>query len=62
MVGWHKPVGGATLKFVGTIYNVFNSDTGRRYASLRLHELGEDFIADRWWQPRRLMIRVGFDF
>jgi hypothetical protein len=61
-VGWHKPVGAVILKFDGTIYNVFNSDTGRRYASLRLQEPGEDFIADRWWQPQRLMIRVGFDF
>jgi hypothetical protein len=52
----------------GIIYNLFNEappifyGSGTRESGIILQEPGEDFIAGDWYQPRRLMIRVGFDF
>jgi hypothetical protein len=61
-VGKRVVVGSATLKFDAWIYNLLNSDTAWEYASLILRNPGEDFVATRWFQPRRLMVRLGLDF
>ncbi|HSF18892.1 MAG TPA: TonB-dependent receptor [Vicinamibacteria bacterium] len=54
--------GDAALRLDGTIYNVFNSGTPLSYSTLRLQTLEEDFTEVSWFDPRRLMVRVGFEF
>ncbi len=54
--------GNTALRFDATVYNVFNSDTPISYASLILQAPEQDFTAVSWFDPRRLMFRVGFEF
>jgi outer membrane receptor protein involved in Fe transport len=54
--------GNAAFRIDGTIYNVFNADTPITYADLRLQSLEDDFTPTSWFDPRRLMVRVGFEF
>ena len=43
-------------------FNLLNSDQELSKASLVLQEPGEDFVSDWWVKPRRLQLRVGFNF
>ncbi|MEE8384667.1 MAG: TonB-dependent receptor, partial [Dehalococcoidia bacterium] len=43
-------------------FNLLNSDQELSMASLVLQEPGEDFVPDWWVTPRRLQLRVGFNF
>jgi hypothetical protein len=52
----------AAFRIDGTIYNLFNSDTPITYADLRLQSREDEFTPDSWFDPRRLMVRVGFEF
>ena len=51
----------ARFKFDLIFLNLLNDDASLEMASLELDE-GEDFVPDNWVFPRRLMIRVGFEF
>jgi hypothetical protein len=62
MVGKRVRIGGATLKFDATVYNILNSDNVTFFQDLRLSSPDETFEPDEWVPPRRLMIRLGFDF
>lgn len=50
------------LRVEGTIFNLLNSDNPLSVASLRLADPSEDFVPDSWTQPRRLQLRLGFQF
>jgi hypothetical protein len=55
-------LGGTTLvRLEGTIYNILNADNELELATLRLDE-GEIFTPDFWTQPRRIELRLGFQF
>jgi hypothetical protein len=63
VVGKRVKVGSkANLKFDAYVYNLLNSETELFFSTLRIQAPGEDFVADTWWKPRRLMLRAGFDF
>jgi hypothetical protein len=50
------------LRVQGSIYNLLNSDNPLSVASLLLQTPGQTFQPDFWTQPRRLELRVGFEF
>ncbi len=52
----------AAFRIDGTIYNAFNDDSATSFATLRLQTLEEQFVPDEWFNPRRLMVRLGFEF
>jgi outer membrane receptor protein involved in Fe transport len=54
--------GNAALRIDGIFYNLLNSDTPITYATLRLQNINDSFTEDSWFDPRRLMLRVGFEF
>jgi len=54
--------GNSAVRFDATLYNVFNSDTPISYASLILQTVEDDFTPVSWFDPRRLMFRLGFEF
>ncbi|MCI0417505.1 TonB-dependent receptor [bacterium] len=61
-VGRRFNIGGAAqFRLEGTIYNIFNSDNALALQDLRLAE-GDVFIPSFWTQPRRLEVRLGFQF
>jgi len=49
------------IRLEGTIFNLLNSNNELSLADLALDE-GEQFTADSWTKPRRLQLRVGFQF
>lgn len=51
-----------SIRLEGLIYNLLNSDQELFYSTLRLQDPSEDFTADTWTKPRRLQVRVGFQF
>ena len=51
----------ARFKLDAIFLNLLNDDASLEMASLELDE-GEDFVPDSWVFPRRLMIRIGFEF
>ena len=53
---------GFQLRVEGTVFNLFNSDNPLSVASLRLSNPGDQFVPDSWTQPRRLQLRLGFQF
>jgi hypothetical protein len=54
--------GNAVLKIDATIYNLLNDDADLFFADLRLQEPGDQFIPNDWMLPRRLMLKLGFEF
>jgi len=62
MVGNRVNVGDITLKFDATIYNLLNSDNVTFFQDLRLQSPEETFQPDEWVPPRRLLLRLGFEF
>jgi hypothetical protein len=52
----------ATLKLDATIYNLTNADNELYFATLILQSPEDDFVADTWRVPRRLLIRLGIEF
>jgi hypothetical protein len=46
----------------GTVFNLFNADNALSVADLRLSDPTETFTPDTWTQPRRLQLRLGFQF
>jgi len=62
MVGNRVNVGDITLKFDATIYNLLNSDNVTVFQDLRLQSPEETFQPDEWVPPRRLLLRLGFEF
>jgi len=54
--------GNAQLRVEGTVFNLLNADNALSVASLRLANPGETFTPDTWTQPRRLQLRLGFQF
>lgn len=51
-----------TLRLDGTIFNLLNSDQELSFATLSLQHPTEPFVADSWTKPRRLQVRLGFEF
>ena len=51
----------ALFKVDAIFLNLLNDDASLEMASLELNE-GEDFAPDTWVFPRRVMIRIGFEF
>jgi hypothetical protein len=62
VVGKRIPIGKAQIKLDGYFYNLLNSETEITLATLRLQSPGEDFEGVQWYKPRRVMLRVGFEF
>jgi hypothetical protein len=62
MLGTRIELGRATLKLDGTLYNLTNADDELFFHTLILQTPEDDFVANTWRYPRRLMIRVGIDF
>ncbi len=54
--------GDFAIRVEGTVYNLLNSDNELNLASLRLQNVGDEFEPDFWTQPRRLQVRLGFEF
>jgi hypothetical protein len=50
------------FKLDGVIYNLLNKGNEMTFADLRLQSPEEDFIADAWVLPRRLMVKIGVQF
>jgi hypothetical protein len=50
------------LRIDGTIFNLLNTDNVLGLSSLQLAPMATEFPAFNWTQPRRLQIRVGFEF
>lgn len=50
------------IRLEAWVYNLLNSDQELSFNSLRLQEAGTTFVPDTWVQPRRLQLRVGFQF
>jgi hypothetical protein len=50
------------LRVDGTIFNLLNSDNVLGLLTQRLEPGQTEFPAFNWTQPRRLQIRVGFEF
>lgn len=53
---------GIRLRIDGQIYNLLNSDQELSFGSLTLQNPDETFVPDTWVKPRRLQIRLGFEF
>lgn len=51
----------ALFKLDAIFLNLLNDDASLEMASLELDE-GDNFVPDSWVFPRRLMIRIGFEF
>jgi hypothetical protein len=62
VVGKRIPIGKARIRLDGYFYNLLNSETEITLATLRLQNAGEDFEGVQWYKPRRVMLRVGFEF
>jgi hypothetical protein len=52
---------GANIILDGTVFNLLNDDASLSLATQELNS-GDEFVATQWLLPRRLMIRVGFEF
>jgi hypothetical protein len=52
----------ALIKADLTIYNLLNDNADLFMETLRLQDVDETFIPSSWMLPRRLMIRIGFEF
>ena len=50
------------IRVDGTIFNILNSDNELEWADLRLASPDETFVPVDWIQPRRLQLRLGFQF
>ena len=50
------------VRLEGTVYNILNADNELNLATQRLQNVGEEFTPDFWTQPRRLQVRLGFEF
>ncbi|MFQ5789646.1 MAG: TonB-dependent receptor domain-containing protein, partial [Acidobacteriota bacterium] len=60
--GKRVTLGQVTLKLDATVYNLLNDDADLFFNDLRLQSPDDQFIPSSWVLPRRLMLRVGFDF
>jgi hypothetical protein len=50
------------IRVEGTVFNLLNADNPLSLTSLRLNEPGDEFPVSFWTQPRRLQLRLGFEF
>ena len=62
MVGNRVTVGDVTLKFDAILYNLLNRDDVVYFQDLRLQSPEETFLPDQLILPRRLMVKLGFEF
>lgn len=53
---------GMRIRVEGTLYNLLNSNQELSFASLELARPSETFVPDSWMKPRRLQLRLGFEF
>ena len=54
--------GDVAIRVEGTVFNLLNSDNELSLADLRLQAPGDVFPVSFWTQPRRLQLRLGFEF